>query len=505
VVAAHIRRIEAVDPQLNAVVVCFFDQALNSAASADEARAHRQPLRPLHGLPITVKEMFDVAGSPTTAGLSSLARTSATADAPLVHQLRKSGAIILGKTNVPQFGMLYESDNPLYGRTNNPWNLNRSPGGSSGGEAAIIAARGSALGLGSDGGGSIRQPAHSCGICGLKPTSHRLPMAGHFTCPNWHSDWVQPGPLARNVADLRLGWTALTAAENAANDSTCSPGLPDESAPLKNLRIGFYVDDGFFSPAPAVRRAVEQAGAALRQAGAEIEDFHPPALEEALRIYFGLFLADRMRWARQQARGSRIDWRIKELLLGAQLPGVCLVPIKFLNQLLGQRYLTQMSDWCAKRALTAAAYHALVEQQAPYRSRFLREFHARKLDAILCPPNALPAMPHGAFCNGFTGSYTMLYNLLGLPAGVVPVTRVTDSDQTPRNCGLDLVRHSARAAEYGSLGLPIGVQVVTAPGTEQTTLAIMALLEQALKSHPDYPDSPNLPAAPPRRTPAAVH
>jgi fatty acid amide hydrolase len=135
----------------------------------------------------------------------------------------------------------------------------------------------------------------------------------------------------------------------------------------------------------------------------------------------------------------------------------------------------------------------------------LREFHARKLDAILCPPNALPAMPHGAFCNGFTGSYTMLYNLLGLPAGVVPVTRVTDSDQTPRNCGLDLVRHSARAAEYGSLGLPIGVQVVTAPGTEQTTLAIMALLEQALKSHPDYPDSPNLPAAPPRRTPAAVH
>ena len=177
-VEAHIRRIEAVNPALNAVVVTRFPQARDEAAAADRARASGQPLGPLHGVPITVKECFHLTGTPATEGIGHFAGELHTDDAPPVRRLRRAGAIVLGKTNLPQLMLLHESDNPLYGRTNNPWNLDRGPGGSSGGEAAIIAAGGSPLGLANDIGGSIRQPAHSCGIMGLKPTTLRLTNAG---------------------------------------------------------------------------------------------------------------------------------------------------------------------------------------------------------------------------------------------------------------------------------------------------------------------------------------
>jgi fatty acid amide hydrolase len=260
----------------------------------------------------------------------------------------------------------------------------------------------------------------------------------------------------------------------------CSLWPAAENAPssLKNLRVGFYVNDGFFPPAQAVKRGVEKSVAALREAGAEVEEFQPPELEEALRIYFSLFLADGMTWMRQQIKGSKADWRIRRLLLGSQVPGVFRTPIKILNRLFGQRHLAQMASWCTKRTFAPAEYEQLLNDQTSCRRRFIQQFHARQFDAILCPPNALPALRHGAFCNSFTGSYALLYNLLGVPAGVVPVTRVTDRDQSSRGWSWDLVLRSARAAEGGSDGLPIGVQVVSAPGQEQTAFAIMALLEQ---------------------------
>ena len=492
VVEAHIRRIEVVNQSLNAIVVPLFEDAVKSASFADEMQARGQVLGSLHGLPVTIKEMFDVSGTPTTAGLTSLANTPASEDAPLVMQLRRAGAIVLGKTNVPQLGMFYESDNPLYGRTNNPWNFERATGGSSGGEAAIIAAQGSPLGLGSDGGGSIRQPAHACGICGIKPTSRRFTMRGHFPCPNWHSDWLQPGPLARSVADLRLALRALSASENDEADATRLPFLSTENgAPsVKSLRIGFYVDDGFFAPAPAVKRAVKAAISSLRDGGAEVEEFCPPNLEEGLRIYFSLFLADGMAWTRRQIKGSRPDWRTRALLWGALVPTLLHPGVKWLNELLGQRYLARMTGWCNKRELSVAEYWQRLEEQNQYRSRFMAEFAKRNLDAIVCPANALPAFPHGTFYGNFTGSYTLLYNLLGMPAGVVPATRVRADEESDRKSTHDAVIRTAVAVERGSADLPIGVQVVARHWREDIALRVMAALEEHFKIQPDFPAFP---------------
>jgi len=218
-VEAHIGRIEAVNPGLNALVVRLFDDARAQAAAADAARARGERLGPLHGVPVTIKESFDVAGTPTTAGLTHRASHRAEADAPTVARLREAGAILLGKTNVPQLLLMNESDNPLYGRASNPWNLARTPGGSSGGEAALIAAHGSPLGLGSDIGGSVRLPATACGICALKPTTGRLTTRGHFNpLEGQEAVRMQPGPMARTVEDLALAYRILVAAGHDAAD-----------------------------------------------------------------------------------------------------------------------------------------------------------------------------------------------------------------------------------------------------------------------------------------------
>src|SRR5579859_2867699 len=210
-VDAHIARIEQVNPELNAVVVSLFDDARIRARQADQIPAGERG--PLHGVPVTVKECFDVAGTPSTAGLTARAGHRAHTDAPLVAGLRQAGAIILGKTNVSQLLMYVESDNPVYGRTNNPLDLERSPGGSSGGEGAIVAAGGSALGLGTDIGGSVRVPAHSCGIHSLKPTPGRLSVTGTVDIIGQAARTAIPdsgGLLARDVGDLRLALDVLS-------------------------------------------------------------------------------------------------------------------------------------------------------------------------------------------------------------------------------------------------------------------------------------------------------
>jgi fatty acid amide hydrolase len=181
-VEAHIQRIEQVNPKLNAVVVKRYDAARAEAHQADERRARGEPSLPLQGVPITIKEALDLEGTPSTFGSPSRANVLATQDDTYVARLRQAGAIILGKTNVAQILFYYESDNPLYGRTNNPWNLERTPGGSSGGEAAIIASGGAPLGLGTDIGGSLRVPATLCGIASIKPQAVS-PMPGATACP----------------------------------------------------------------------------------------------------------------------------------------------------------------------------------------------------------------------------------------------------------------------------------------------------------------------------------
>lgn len=494
VTEAHIRRIEEVNGRLNAVVVPLFDEARAAAVAADRALADGADVGPLHGVPVTIKESFHVKGTPTTAGLPRWAGHRADADGPLVQRLRQAGAIVLGKTNVPQLLLYLESDNPIYGRTNNPWADDRTPGGSTGGEGAIIAAGGSPLGLGGDIGGSIRVPAHFCGISGLKPTSHRLSMAGAADdafLPGMDAIVAQPGPLARDVADLGLAMLVLVGSEPAVHDGSVPP-VPwqaPEAVDWRSLRVGFFTDDGYLPASPAIRRAVTEAARALSGLGVSVEPFTPPDVMEVGRLFTGLLSADGAGWAKALLAGGAIDRRLQALLLATKLPG----PVKSLAAgglaLAGQTHLAHILRAMGRRS--AKQYMGLVTRLNAYRQQFLAAMDAQRLDVLLCPPLLTPAFPHGAseHINAHC-TYAQLFNVLGMPAGVVAATTVRPGEESDRPVGRSLPERAAAQAERGSAGLPVGVQVAARHWREDHVLAVMAVLEQHFRAQPDYPRLP---------------
>jgi len=470
VVDEHIRRIEEINPSLNAMVAPLFGQAREDAAAVDAARARGDVLGPLAGLPFTVKESFDVAGTATTMGLTTLAKHRAAADAECVARLRQAGAILLGKTNVSQLLMGNESDNPLYGRTRNPWNADRTPGGSSGGEAALIAAYGSPLGLGSDIGGSVRLPAHACGIHAIKPTSGRLSMAGHAALyPGQEAIQNQPGLMARTVDDLTIAFQAL------------SP-MPQTNEPL---RIGVYTHNGIVAPGPAVRRAVNEAATALANCGAHVEEWTPPEMSEAWLTYLGILFADGSASARRAARGSKLTPAAHKVFLCGRLPRRLLSGgSALLLRALGQRHLAETMRGMGH--ISADEYWQLLERRAVFRERFLKELDRCRFDAFVCPPDAVPALRHDTRWY-LAFSYAAIWNLLGMPAGVVAATRVRADEESDRTPGADWAEREARRCERQSAGLPVGVQVVGRHWREDVVLRIMRMLEEHFRRAPDYP------------------
>lgn len=490
VIEDHIRRIEDVNLSLNAVVVPLFDRALDEATVADAARTRGEPLGPLHGVPITVKEQFLVAGTPTTAGLASRTGHRATSDGPLVQRLRQAGAIVLGKTNISQLMIYHESDNPIYGRTNNPWDLERTPGGSSGGEAAIIAAGGSTLGIGSDFGGSIRIPAHFCGIHGLKPTTGKLTNldtpAEFFS--GQEAIVPQTGPIARTVTDLALAMEVLSTSALRAMDPA-EPPVPwknPASVSLDRMRVAMYTDDEFFRPAPSIKRAVREAAAALRTRGARVEEWTPPDVGQAMRLFLGIVSADGGAGARQTLGKDRRDRRVTGLLRAAGMPNQARPVVA---RLLGRaRQLHMAGTLRSMGRRSTADYWRLIGERNDYRAHFLTELDARRFDAIICPPHALPALIHGGSEHLLNAaSYSLLYNVLGMPAGVVAATRVREGEESDRSPSRDLVERAARKTEAGSAGLPVGVQVVARHWREDIVLRVMIALEEHFRAQPDYP------------------
>src|ERR1700681_4167520 len=422
VVEAHIARIEAVDPALNAVVVKRFAQARAEAAEADARRARGDALGALHGVPITVKECLDLAGTPSTFGLAARKNSVAAADDPYVARLRAAGAIVLGKTNVAQLLMSFESNNPVYGRTNNPWNPARAPGGSSGGEGAIVAAPGSGPGGGTDIGGSGRIPAAFCGIASLKPTAGRAPDAGRASVPIGERAIVsQVGILARCVDDVALGIALI----NGSREAELVPDVPlgdYRGVDVASLRIAVYEDDGVFTPGPGVRRAVREAAAALGAAGARVTPWQPPQPEVAIDLFFGLLSGDRGRSFAALVRGEKVDPNIAPLIMMGQRSRPALTAIRALLRAAGQ---AQTADKLRAFGYADSNHHwQLAEAQLDYRTRFLDALDRAEggpFDLVLAAPCALPAYTHGAFRDlAIVGSYSVLANLLGFPAGVVP-------------------------------------------------------------------------------------
>lgn len=472
-VKAHIERIQAMDGKLHAVVVPLFDQALAEAARADSGSAEG---RPLHGVPVTVKECFDVRGTPSTVGLASRRGHRAAEDAELVARLRTAGAIVVAKTNVPQLLIYVEADNPVYGRTNNPWNLERSSGGSSGGEGAAVAAGFSCLGLGTDIGGSVRIPAHFCGVQSLKPTPDRLSLRGTVDAEMFGGYAIPDaaGPIARSVADLRLAMSVL--------------GSPVTEAAVKGLRVGFYEDDGYFPASAGMRRAVREASELLEAAGCQISRFAPPDLSECLSVFYGLFTVRGADDFKAFLGDDPQDPRIKDLMMLGGMAGSLRPPVAALYRLRGQRRVADLVGWAGRRSEAGAA--SLAARLSAYRKRF--EEAMGDLDALICPPCSLPAVTHGATRQLGPASvcYTILFNVLAWPAGVVAATRVKEDEQRGRPASRDQVEETGRKVDEGSAGLPVGVQVAARAGRDDLVLGLMAELEARLRERADYPVTP---------------
>ncbi len=429
VVNAYLQRIEEINPELNAIVHLQANEARNQAKKVDAALALGDLKGPLHGVPVTIKDNVDVKGMISTSGTRGRSSFIPDRDATIVARMRAAGAIILGKTNLPEFGLAFESDNLVYGRTLNPYDLSLTPGGSSGGEAAIIAACGSPFGLGNDMGGSIRLPSHFCGIAGIKPTAGRVPLTGHFPPPFGHLIplW-QAGLMARFVEDLVLTLPIISGVDWRNPAIVPMPlGDPGE-VEINNLRAAFYTDNGIMPPTPETAEVVKKTAQVLSDAGMVVTEDMPDGIEHSFELFNALFEAD---------GGNGLE----KLLEGAGT--------------------TEMHPWtkaiieeCCAKARSSAEFGGLMIQWDMFRSTMLS--FMENYDVIICPVCASPAMHHGTTFEKFPAfSYTMTYNLTGWPAAVV---RAGTSPE----------------------GLPIGVQIVSRPWREDVALAVAQHIEKVL-------------------------
>ena len=437
-VEAHLAQIERLNPKLNAFVQVDAERARHAARDAEIAVMQEKTLGPLHGVPLSLKSSLEVAGMRCEAGTRLRAGLVATQDAPLVARLKNAGAIVLGVTNAPELLMAWETDNLLYGRTNNPWDVERTPGGSSGGEAAAIAAGMSAVGVGSDGGGSIRVPAHFSGICGLKPTPGRIPTTGHYPVSAGPFAFIGAvGPMARTVADLKVLFEVMQGPDigdtGAAPVPVRWPGDDEvKNLEVKRLKIGYFEDDGRTPVTPETRAAVRTAAEALRGAGFQLDRFQPEGLEEARQLWHKFFVV---------AGGMLLRPMFKER--DAELSPI----------------LRQFLEWSEPAHTGPTLLDAWIQRDL-LRPRFFAQM--QQYPILLCPAAAIPAFRHGERRWQVEGktvhyldawSYTEFFNILGNPAAVVPVGRSSE-------------------------GLPIGVQIVGRPWEEEQVLFAAAALEK---------------------------
>jgi amidase len=303
VIEAHLRRIEAVNPAVNAVTVVLGEQALEAARAADRVVAAGGKLPLLHGVPFTVKENMDLIGTPTTMGVRALADAYPTLDAPTVERMRAAGAIPIGRTNCPNFTLRWHTDSELWGATINPWDRTRTPGASSGGEAAALATGMSPLGLGNDGLGSLRWPAQCCGISVLKPTLGRIPTATSppFDFPIGVQLTAVEGPMARRVTDLQAALEVL--AGPSWRDPWSVPAPLRGPQPATPLRVALVVDPAGQGTATQVQDGVRKAARALADAGYTVQEVQPPSINLAAKALLAMLNTpdNRALWQRSAA------------------------------------------------------------------------------------------------------------------------------------------------------------------------------------------------------------
>jgi Asp-tRNA(Asn)/Glu-tRNA(Gln) amidotransferase A subunit family amidase len=433
IVELHLKRIETLQPKLNAFVHLNPEGARQQARAAESLVLRGVQLGPLHGVPLTIKSCIDVAGWSCPAG--SLLRKDYVPiqDAPLVSRLKAAGAILLGNTNTPEFLMAYETDNRLAGKTSNPWNLAHSAGGSSGGEAAAIAAGCSVGGVGSDGGGSIRVPAHFCGICGLKPTPGRIPGTGHFPPGAGAFSWLGVvGPMARTIADVRLLFEVMAGPDAGDALSAPVPLRAYRESELRGMRIGILESDALGVATAETRAAVERAAKSLGERGFTVEPFRLNGLDHALDLWWFFF-------------GPVIGNLFQHSIVGHE---------DQISPLL-REYLS-----CATsgNSITLDHFTKACADRDLLRAEILRQM--RDTPVLLSPVSTSPAFRHGQgnylLGTGYrdTMRFSQWLNLTGFPGASVPVALSKE-------------------------GLPIGVQVIGRPHEEELVLAVAEAIEQS--------------------------
>jgi aspartyl-tRNA(Asn)/glutamyl-tRNA(Gln) amidotransferase subunit A len=430
VVQAHLDRTAAVNPQINAVVTLMADDALRAADAADRAVAAGDLLGPLHGVPFSIKDALDTAGVPTQRGSNLFAGHIPDVDATAVARFKAAGGIPLMKTNLPEFSSWTETDNLLTGRTNNPWNPDRTPGGSSGGESAAIAAGMSPIGIGSDVAISVRGPAAFTGIAALKATQGRVPYTGHY--PSGAKRWWHVGAMARAVGDVALGYSILQGPDGvdpyAIHPRDVDTGVSRVAG--RPLRVGWVADAAFGPVDPEITAAVISAAARLAELGHDVEEVALPFLADPLTALMTLLVGETASSVKALAAGREGELHF----IGAGI--------------------------VASPDVTIADYSAAQAHAEELRSAFASFFE--KYDVLLTPVTPMTATPHGAqelVINGQTAPWTHVmsatspFNLTGLPALSVPYA-------------------------FSSEQLPIGIQLVGKWLDEATLLRLGAMLER---------------------------
>jgi amidase len=428
---AFLERIRAVNPRIHAVVQVQWERAIELARDADARLMRGEPLGPLHGVPITIKDSLDTAGIISTAGTKGRAQFVPARDAAVVARLKAAGAIVIGKSNTPELTLHGYSENLLYERTNNPYDLTRSPMGSSGGAGAIVAAGGSGFDVGSDTGGSIRIPAHVNGVCGLVPTAGRIARTGHIiSYDTFDQALTTLGPICRYVEDLETILRVIAGSDGIDPFAYDLPLGESRAVDVARLSAAFYVDNGTATPVASIDQALRQTAARVASTGARVEERRPPGTDEALDLLWAILGGD----------GGYSIFRILTASgtteVAPYLAGVLEDPSRFDKPALSHR---QFADFFAR-------WH-------DFKSRMTRFFAG--YDVMLCPASAIPAPTHDTDIKSLEASmlsYTAPFSITGWPVAVV---RVGTSKE----------------------GLPIGIQIVGKPFQEHVVIAVARFLE----------------------------
>lgn len=482
VLLAYSKRALAIQKECNPLTEILIDESIQLAKRVNKTG-------PLAGFPVSLKDTVAVTGYDASLGYTKKCFQPITKDAPLVQLLKDAGALPYVKTNVPYTLLSFECYNDVWGTTENPHVKGFGPGGSTGGEACLLAAGGSRLGIGTDVAGSVRMPSHSSGSYAIKCSTTRFPEVGNIT-PTPGMDGIASvySPMARTLPDLTFFLRTIIDMKPWEYDNTVAP-IPWRDVQLpKKLKIGVISNDGVVTPSPACARALGMTVDALKKQGHQVVEFNPPSPLRALRIGSQLLCSDGGEIPlREQAFGEHNDAGFGRVVFALRLPRILTkIYAWYLEHIRGDKvWATLVRDWNVKTA--TEAWDLIAERQA-YMREFFEAWKEQGIDFLITVPNATPALPHKSLYDSISScGYTFLFNVLDYPAGILPVTKVDRNiDQ------LDKSFRPANRVERGAYkgynadkmhGLPVGVEVVTNRLQEEKCLCAMELVESALRSN----------------------